>query len=79
MTSDWEDQMISEAQEYAPMELVLLLLMLTASLNIWVHRTGNEESRVLVIFCLYIVWHWASHICLNIFLHLKTEGIGLDP
>lgn len=31
MTPNWEDQMISEAQEYA-MELVLLLLMLTAIL-----------------------------------------------
>lgn len=50
MTPNWEDQMISEAQEYASMELVLLLLMLTANLNIWVHRTGNEETRVLIAF-----------------------------
>lgn len=50
MTPNWEDQMISEAQEYASMELVLLLLMLTVNLNIWAHRTGNEETRVLVIF-----------------------------
>lgn len=50
MTHDWEDQMISDTQDYASMELVLLLLMLTANLDIWIHRTGNEENRVLVIF-----------------------------
>lgn len=50
MTHDWEDQMISDTQDYASMELVLLLLMLTANLDIWIHRTENEENRVLVIF-----------------------------
>lgn len=33
MTPDWEDQMISEAQEYASMELVFYIFIFGASIT----------------------------------------------
>lgn len=73
-----QDQMMSKAWEYAFKKVLLLLLALTANLNIRAHWTGNEETKVLVLFLLVCLWLWASHFFLGLFLHLKTEGIGLD-
>lgn len=44
--------MMSKAWEYAFKKVLLLLLVLTANLNIGVHWTGNEETKVLVLFLL---------------------------